>query len=116
MKKVKLRELGTAKWFLGIRILRDRAAKKLWLCQDTYVSKLASRFNLRSDQRLADTPLQHTVDLTAIPPNKEETETPNLVYSYQQKVGSIQYAAVITRPDIAKAASLLAESVTKPTP
>jgi len=28
----KMREIGELKWFLGIRIIRDRALRKIWLC------------------------------------------------------------------------------------
>jgi hypothetical protein len=28
----KIREMGELKWFLGIRIVRDRALRKIWLC------------------------------------------------------------------------------------
>ncbi len=32
-----IRDLGDVKWFLGVRIVRDRAARKLWLLYDTYL-------------------------------------------------------------------------------
>jgi hypothetical protein len=40
------KDLGDLKWFLGVRIIRDRPSRKLWLCQDAYISKIASRFHL----------------------------------------------------------------------
>ena len=39
---------------------------------------------------------------------------PSQTQGYQRKVGSVQYAASGTRPDVAKAASLLAEHLTNP--
>ena len=39
----------------------------------------------------------------------EEQATAEEIYTYQQYVGSINFAAVITRPDIAKTASFLAK-------
>jgi hypothetical protein len=38
------------------------------------------------------------------------------VYAYQQKVGSLQYAATITRPDIARTTSKLSEFLQNPSP
>ncbi|KAJ5771752.1 hypothetical protein N7520_002281 [Penicillium odoratum] len=35
-----------AEWFLGIRILRNRKERKLWLVQDSYFASVAERFNL----------------------------------------------------------------------
>ena len=36
-----MRDLGELHWFLNIRIIRDRPARRLWLCQDSYVDSLA---------------------------------------------------------------------------
>ena len=36
------------------------------------------------------------------------------IHSYQQRVGSLNFAAVITRPDVAQAASKLSEFLTNP--
>lgn len=46
LKRYEFKDLGELKWFLGIRIVRDRLAKRLWLCQDSYIEKIASSFNL----------------------------------------------------------------------
>jgi hypothetical protein len=51
--------------------------------------------------------LPATVNLTAV--QTLQKATPDQVYGYQRCVGSIQYSAAITRPDITKASSLLAE-------
>jgi len=37
-----MREMGELKWFLGIRVLRDRKARKIWLCQDSYITKISN--------------------------------------------------------------------------
>jgi hypothetical protein len=34
-------------WFLGIRVIRDRTLGKLWLCQDSYIEKITSRYKLQ---------------------------------------------------------------------
>jgi hypothetical protein len=46
----------------------------------------------------------------------EGKATPQEVYAYQQKVGSLQYAATITRPDIARTTSKLSEFLQNPSP
>jgi hypothetical protein len=50
------RALGELIWFLGIRLLRDRKARKVWLCQDSYIDKIVTKFNLEY-HKLASTPL-----------------------------------------------------------
>ena len=44
--KYAIRELGEAQHFLGIRIVRERSNRKLWLIQDSYIDKLADKFNI----------------------------------------------------------------------
>ena len=51
-----LTDHGEASWFLNIRIIRDRKQKKLWLCQDSYVTSIATRYNL-TDRPPVYTPL-----------------------------------------------------------
>jgi hypothetical protein len=45
-KHWELTDQGDAEWFLGIRILRNRAERKLWLVQDSYFTSVAERYNL----------------------------------------------------------------------
>jgi hypothetical protein len=33
--------MGEVGWFLGVRVLRDRPNKKLWLYQDSYIKHLS---------------------------------------------------------------------------
>jgi hypothetical protein len=40
----KLRDIKDVKWFLGVCVIRDRVAKKLWLVYDTYIEKILKRF------------------------------------------------------------------------
>jgi hypothetical protein len=109
MAQFKLREMGDLKWFLGIRILRDRVHHKIWLCQDSYVSKIARTFNLV--HRKARTPL-------AVEPltTYDGTATPEETLRYQRKIGSIGYPASITRPDCARALQKLSQFLQNPGP
>ncbi len=36
--KYEFKDLGEIKWFIGIRVIRDRTQRKLWLCQDSYIN------------------------------------------------------------------------------
>ena len=46
-----IRDLGEAKWFLNIRITRRRYERKLWISQDAYIDKIATRFGLDTYSR-----------------------------------------------------------------
>jgi hypothetical protein len=103
-----MRILGELEWFLNIRIIRDRPQRKLWLCQDSYIEKLATKFNINPDKK-PSTPLP-VEELQSSDTQVTAQET----YAYQQKIGSINFAAVTTRPDIAQATSKLAEYLQNP--
>jgi hypothetical protein len=34
------------KWFLGIKITRDKTARKIWIYQNIYINKIISKYNL----------------------------------------------------------------------
>ena len=44
--QIQIKELGALSWFLGIRVKRNREAHKAWLCQDTYIENVATRYGL----------------------------------------------------------------------
>jgi hypothetical protein len=95
-------------WFLGIEILRDRKRGLIWLSQSEYVDKI-KRLVDKVTGPVPNTPMRnkelHPYDGQA---------TLSSINHYQRKIGSILYAAVITRPDIAFAASRLARFNTNP--
>ena len=94
-------------WFLGIEVIRDRQAKKIWLSQRAYVNKI-SRLVDKKDLR-HDTPMS-TVELQP----RTGLATPAEINRYQKKIGSLLYAAVTTRPDVAFATSRLARFLANP--
>ena len=108
MQRYEMRYLGNLTWFLGIRVIRDRDACKLWLCQDSYVDKITTTFHLEHAPR-ASTPLSKA----ELWPS-HETASSQVIYQYQWRIGSLLYPAVITRPDIAVAGSKLSEFLTNP--
>lgn len=81
----------------------------MWLCQDSYIDKLTSKFRISIEKKFPGAFLPHE-ELT-----KSTSEaTLQEIYAYQQRIGSINFAAVITRPDVAHSASKLSEYLTNP--
>lgn len=95
-------------WFLGIRVLRDRAKGKIWLSQAAYIDKIS---RLAETTTKSDTPMAKEELLTF-----EGEATKEEIRSYQRKIGSLLYVAVMTRPDIAFAVSRLSRFMTNPGP
>jgi hypothetical protein len=110
MAHYEIRDLGSLEWFLGIRVLRDRPARKLWLSQDSYIDKLLTSFNI-VDPRPVHTPMS-TDELTLHTGQASAQD----IHAYQRKMGSILYAATITRPDIARTTCKLMEFLQNPSP
>lgn len=109
-KAYEMRYLGELQWFLGIRIQRDRPSRKLFLCQDSYIDKLIAKFNVDITLKPPSTPLSYSINLQKNLGQASPADT----HSYQQKVGSINFSATITRPDISFHASKLSEFLTNP--
>lgn len=95
-------------WFLGIEIIRDRPNRLLWLSQSQYLLKIAGLAQ--------STPSAHSPMGKAELMPFEGTATAQEIAVYQRKIGSLLYAAVITRPDVAFATSRLARFIMNPGP
>ena len=111
-KHFKLKIIGELKWFLGIHIFRDRPRRSLWLSQQSYIEKLANEFilGIKSDKG-PPTPMAEE-ELPPLPTEVEVLEADRTLY--QRKIGSILYAAISTRPDIAYAAARLSRHNCRP--
>ncbi|CAI7897145.1 unnamed protein product [Closterium sp. NIES-53] len=106
-----LREISPVQKYLWLEIVRDRSARKLWLHQQGYANKLRRQF-LDEEQtgRTPKTPVSVVAYAELTFNNKEAQERQE--EEYQQKVGSLQFAATTTRPDIAFACSKLGSGLT----
>ena len=105
MRAFEIKQLGDLAWYLGIKVTRDRATKELWLSQTSYIKKIASTFEIQSTTRKTRTPLPAGLNL--LPPPTSHEASSVMVKAYQRRTGSIAYAALATRADVAHAASLL---------
>ena len=108
--RFKIRDLGELRWFLGIRVVRDRSKRRLWLCQDSYIESIATRFNL-----VCAGPPAVPIGTQHLVPNADMADQAT-IHLYQRKIGSILYPAIISRPDIALTTAKLSNFLTNPSP
>ncbi|KAJ8488956.1 hypothetical protein ONZ45_g13761 [Pleurotus djamor] len=107
MKQWECRDLGEAKEFLRMRILRK--GPKIYLDQETYLQKVIRRFNL-DNCNTARTPLP-----TGYQPEPHKGSVdPALRSRFQQVIGSLLYIMLGTRPDIAYAVVKLSQHSANP--
>ncbi|GKC46671.1 retrovirus-related pol polyprotein from transposon TNT 1-94 [Tanacetum coccineum] len=62
-KSFSMKDLGEAKHIIGMRISRDRKAKKLWLSQEMYIDKILERFRIHKAKSV-ETPLAKNLKLS----------------------------------------------------
>ncbi|KAM0897712.1 hypothetical protein ACQ4PT_022392 [Festuca glaucescens] len=101
-----MKDLGEAAYILGIKIYRDRSRRLIRLSQSTYLDKILKKFRMDESKKGFLPMLPGKVlSKTQGPATAEERERMNQI-PYASAVGSIMYAMLCTRPDIAHAVSL----------
>uniref|UniRef100_A0A3Q7GWB6 Reverse transcriptase Ty1/copia-type domain-containing protein n=1 Tax=Solanum lycopersicum TaxID=4081 RepID=A0A3Q7GWB6_SOLLC len=85
-KSFDMKDLGPTQQILGMKIVRERTKRKLWLSQEKYIERVLERFNMKSAKPVS-TPLA---------------------------MGSLMYAMVCTRPDIAHAIGVVSRFLENP--
>ena len=104
-----MKDLGPARQILSMKITRDRKAKKLWLSQEKYVEQILERFNKKHAKPFG-TPLSGDFKLSkksCLSSMKEKENMALVPYSFV--VGSLMYAMVCTRPNIAHAVGVVSK-------
>lgn len=102
-----VRDLGEARFFLGMEIVRDRSNRTLKLSQRRATAELLEKFGMECT-RTRDTPLSASTKLTKESGNNLTT------MPYSALVGSLLYLAHCTRPDITQAVGALARYMAAP--
>ena len=102
-----MKDLGEAEKILGIRIYRDRGRRLLGLSQSKYIDKVLKRFSM-SNSKKGFIPLALGVPLTKeqCPSTKEKRDNMSRI-PYASAIGSIMYAMLCTRLDVAHVGFLM---------
>ncbi|KAI5354743.1 hypothetical protein L3X38_007638 [Prunus dulcis] len=107
-------DLGEANYVLGIEISRDRERKMIGLCQKAYIEKVLRRFKMRNCTG-CDVPFSKGDKLSSEQSPKNEQERLEMKDKpYASLVGSLMYAQVCTRPNLAFCISVLGRFQSNP--
>ncbi|CAL2240342.1 unnamed protein product [Prunus armeniaca] len=102
-----MKNLGEASYVLGIEIHRDREKGLLGLSQKAYIEKVLKKFNMLQSNG-AEVPVSKGDKLSKEDCPKNDVERAEMKDKpYVSVVGSIMYAQVCTRPDLAFSISVL---------
>ena len=109
-----MKDLGSTKQILGMRISRDRKNRKLWLSQESYIEKVLERFNMSKAKAVCSPLAGHLkLSLKQCPTSEKDMKEMRKV-PYASVVGSLMYVMVYTRPDIAHAIGVVNRFLTNP--
>jgi transposase InsO family protein len=108
--RFRIKQLHTATWMLGMRISRDRKMRTITLSQELYVTKALERFGLQQC-RSVSTPEA----VGAAHDSHPALDAPADAQRFMEMTGTLMYAAISTRPDIAHAVHYLASHMQVPT-
>ncbi|KAJ9567308.1 hypothetical protein OSB04_003274 [Centaurea solstitialis] len=105
-KCFQMKDLGEAAYILGIKIYRNRFKRLIGLSQSTYIDKVLKRFRM-DESKKGFIPMQHGIVLskTQCPVSSEDQDRMKSV-PYASAIGSIMYAMLCTRPDVAYSVSV----------
>ncbi|GAA0139539.1 hypothetical protein LIER_01061 [Lithospermum erythrorhizon] len=91
-----MKDLGRAKNILGMEIIRDR-----WLSQEKYILKVLARFNMESSKPIS-CPLGAHFKLSSKVSLEKKYDVEHMKnIPYASAVGSLMYAMLCTRPNLA---------------
>ncbi len=108
-RKFEMKDLGDLHFFLGMEVERDRAQCLLYINQIGYLKEILKRFHME-DCKAIRVPLDPKTKL-----KKNVNKDDEMVkVSYQQVMGSLMYAMLCTRPDLAYPISVVSQHMANP--
>ena len=107
-------DLGAIRFMLGFEFRRNREAKTINMSQEAYIATMLERFDMKDAKPVA-MPLNPGDNMFVSPVDDEERQLMKRK-PYSKLVGSLMYAAIGSRPDIAYAVSTLARFMHNPAP
>ena len=102
-KAFQILDLGAPNRLLGIKVSTDSASGRIYLSQPLFIDIIAKRYNILSGHCI-NSSIDH---ITPLSPSTDPVDTMDLPYT--SLIGSLNYCAVATQPDIAYAVNKCAQ-------
>lgn len=96
--RYRLKDLGKAHVCLGLEIMRDRAVRVVNIGQSAYIEKVLEDFDM-GNCRIVSSPIESNDTCGPATPEDSPARVP--ATRYQQAIGSLMYAMIAMRPDLA---------------
>jgi hypothetical protein len=95
--------------FLGMRVCRNLKSRTIRIDQNAYIQQVINRVGM-NDATSVSTPIEKGTTLK----KRQDNEAQASQIRYQEVIGSINYAAIATRPDISYTAGFLGRFAADP--
>ena len=102
-----LKDLGEVLWILNMEIQRDRGPRTLTISQQQYIKSILERHGMANCRPLS-TPMEANLHLPKLANAEIDPK------EYQSALGSLMYAMLGTRPDIAHSVGVLSQHAATP--
>ena len=106
----KMKDMGELHYYVEVCIVQDKERKQVYLHQGQYIEKMLKKFG-QTEAKPVSTPADLNVKLQ----KEDGVSRPVDTVTYQSIVGSLLYAAITTRPDIAQAVGVVSKFCANPT-
>ena len=103
-----IQALGEPDQLLGIQITRNQELGTIHISQPLFINTIAKKFNISSGRSLTS-PMDPTIDLLTSTSTEKTIDIP-----YASLIGSINYCAISTHPDISYAANKCTQITSNP--
>ena len=115
-KEYDMKDLGELHYCLAVEFQRQRVDRTITMCQSKFVAQVLKRFNMEGCKPVG-TPLDVSHKMVKL--STEEFEKVRVEMQdvpYKEAVGSLMYAMVATRPDLAFPMSVVSQHMAKSGP
>jgi Reverse transcriptase (RNA-dependent DNA polymerase) len=113
-KHFDMKDLGETSYVLGLKIHRDRNKSILELSQQAYIDKILKRYGMKN-YKSENTHVAKGDKFSLVQCQKIELEKSEIhQISYASLIGSLMYAQVCTRPDIAYITRMIGRYLSNP--
>ena len=110
-ERFEMDDRGQVHYLLGMSIQRERESKILTISQKSYLENILKRFGIQ-DCKPVSTPLEPGKKYDKLQDDRDPVD----VQRYQAAIGSLIYASIASRPDIAEAVGVLSQFMARPGP
>ena len=106
----KMKDMVDLRYYVGVCIVQEKEWRQVYLHKGLYIEKMLKKFGQRR-AKLVSTPADLNIRLQ----KEDGVIKPVVTTSYQSIIGSLLYAAITTRLDIAQAVGVVSNFCANPT-